>query len=48
MAYRVRLGDNLYRIAQRYGTTVENLCSWNGLSKSASIYPGDMLTIYAR
>jgi len=48
VAYRVRSGDNLYRIAQRYGTTVENLCTWNGLRKSAAIYPGDMLTIYAR
>jgi peptidoglycan lytic transglycosylase D len=47
-AYKVRPGDNLYRIAQRYGTTVESLRSWNGLKKSGDIYPGDVLTIYGR
>jgi len=48
VAYRVRRGDNLYRIARKYGTTVESLRSWNGLQSSSAIYPGDVLTIYAR
>lgn len=48
LAYKVRRGDNLYRIAQRYGTTVDDLRSWNGLKRNSQIYPGDMLTIYAR
>jgi len=48
VSYKVRPGDNLYRIAQRYGASVDDLRSWNGLKKSADIFPGDLLTIYAR
>ncbi|MBI3449678.1 MAG: LysM peptidoglycan-binding domain-containing protein [Acidobacteria bacterium] len=48
LSYKVRPGDNLYRIAQRYGASVDDLRSWNGLKKSGDIFPGDMLTIYAR
>jgi membrane-bound lytic murein transglycosylase D len=47
LAYKVRPGDNLYRIAQRFRTTVESLCSWNGLKKPGDIFPGDVLTVYA-
>ncbi|MFQ5701336.1 MAG: LysM peptidoglycan-binding domain-containing protein [Acidobacteriota bacterium] len=44
--YRVRRGDNLFRIARRYGTTVENLKAWNDIP-SDTIHAGEVLTIYA-
>ncbi|MDA0811041.1 MAG: LysM peptidoglycan-binding domain-containing protein [Verrucomicrobia bacterium] len=42
--YTVQKGDNLYRISQMHGTSVQNLKSTNGLSSDV-IYPGDVLTI---
>ena len=42
--YRVRSGDNLFRIALRYGTTVEAIQAANGLTSNA-IYPGQELVI---
>lgn len=42
--YTVQKGDNLYRISQMHGTSVQNLMSVNGLSSDV-IYPGDVLTI---
>jgi membrane-bound lytic murein transglycosylase D len=41
----VRRGDNLYKIARRYGMTVDQLCDINGLSRRAVIHPGDRLTV---
>jgi membrane-bound lytic murein transglycosylase D len=45
VTYRVRRGDNLFRIAMKYRTTVENLRAWNNLPGD-SINVGDVLTIY--
>ncbi|NLG83639.1 MAG: LysM peptidoglycan-binding domain-containing protein [Firmicutes bacterium] len=42
--YQVAPGDTLYLIAQRYGTTVEDLKRKNGLN-SDLIYPGDILDL---
>ncbi len=42
--YTVQPGDTLYRIAQRFGTTVDAIRSANGLT-SDSIYVGQRLTI---
>jgi LysM repeat protein len=42
--YRVRRGDNLWRIAQRHGTTTSAIQRANGM-RSASIKPGQVLTI---
>ncbi len=44
--YRVRAGDNLWRIAQRHGTSTQNLQRANGLS-STRIHPGQVLRIPA-
>jgi membrane-bound lytic murein transglycosylase D len=41
----VRRGESLYRIAQRYGMTVDQLCDINGLSRRTVIHPGDRLTV---
>jgi membrane-bound lytic murein transglycosylase D len=44
-SYRVQGGDTLYAIARRHGTTVEELSAANNLGPSATIKPGDRLTI---
>jgi LysM repeat protein len=43
----VQRGENLYRIALHYGTTVQALASANGLSSTSLIYTGQRLTIPA-
>lgn len=46
MYYRVRRGDNLYRIARRYRTTVRNLVRLNNIKNPNLIYIGQILRIY--
>jgi peptidoglycan lytic transglycosylase D len=41
----VRLGETLWSIARRYGTSVEALERANGLTGSHRIYPGQRLTV---
>lgn len=43
--YTVVKGDNLTKIAQRYGTTVANLVAWNGIKNPNLIYPGQKLRV---
>ena len=43
--YTVVKGDNLTKIAQRYGTTVANLVAWNGIKNPNLIYPGQKLLV---
>jgi len=43
--HTVRRGDTLWRIANRYRTTIDNLCSLNRISRSSTLYPGTKLTI---
>lgn len=43
----VQVGENLYRIALRYGTTVTAIAHANGITNVARIYPGQKLTIPA-
>ena len=43
--YTVQPGDNLYRIALRFGLTVEQIASANGITNPAQIYAGQVLTI---
>ncbi len=42
--YRIRRGDNLASIAQRFDVTVDNLKAWNGL-RSSRITAGDSLLV---
>ena len=44
----VQPGENLFRIALRYGVTVEALAGANGLGSSRRIYSGQRLTIPVR
>jgi LysM repeat protein len=41
----VQPGENLFRIALRYGTTVQAIASANGISNPALVYVGQRLTI---
>jgi len=41
----VQRGENLFRIALRYGTSVEAIASANGIANPALIYVGQRLTI---
>ncbi len=43
--YRVRRGDTLYSIAQRFNMTVEQLRSVNHLGRTSIIRPGDRLRV---
>ena len=44
--YRVRKGDSLARIAQKFSVTVNKLRSWNSLKKGKYLQPGQQLTLY--
>lgn len=44
--HRVRWGENLTRIAWRYGTTVWSIVQLNGISDPNRIYAGQVLLIY--
>jgi len=43
--HEVRSGDTLYRIAQQYGTSVEELCHLNHITPTQVIYPGQRLLV---
>ena len=43
--YVVKSGDNLTKIAQRYGTTVNQLVSWNNIKNPNLIYPNQKLRV---
>ncbi len=45
MIYRVRLGDSLWSIAQKFGVTLDKLREWNN-SASRDIRPGQRIVIY--
>jgi LysM repeat protein len=44
--YRVVRGDNLARIAARYGVSVWQVARWNGIANIDRIYAGSVLVIY--
>jgi membrane-bound lytic murein transglycosylase D len=46
--YKVRSGDSLWVIAQRFGTTTRDIARSNQISQTALIRPGDTLWIIAR
>ena len=43
--YTVRRGDTIGRIAQRHGVSVGAMLRANGLSRSSTIHPGQVLTL---
>jgi LysM repeat protein len=38
-------GENLSTVARKYGTTVDQLCKMNGISKTTKIYAGKKLRV---
>jgi membrane-bound lytic murein transglycosylase D len=48
MLYKVRSGDSLWSIAQRFGTTPRDIARSNQMSTNRLIRPGDKLWIIAR
>ena len=44
--YQVRMGDSLYRIADKYGVAVNDIISWNALDPRKYLQPGQRLTLY--
>jgi membrane-bound lytic murein transglycosylase D len=44
--YRVRKGDSLARIAQKFSVTISKLRRWNSLPKGKYLQPGQRLTLY--
>ncbi len=45
IVYKIRYGDNLSKIARRYGVSVKDIMRWNKL-RSTRIYAGQKLVIY--
>lgn len=43
--YTVQTGDSLYQIAEKFGTTVDNLVALNHISNPDKIYPGRVLRL---
>ncbi len=43
--YVIRRGDSLSSIAKRHGTTIEELCALNGITRNTIIKEGERLTI---
>ena len=46
--YKVRKGDNLSTIAEKYGTSVSKLKRWNNLWGKRFIYPGQKLIVWSK
>lgn len=44
--YRVRSGDSLWRISQKFHVSIGDLAKWNGLRRSSTLRIGDRLRIY--
>ena len=44
--YRVRTGDSLWRISQKFHVSISDLTRWNGLRRSSTLRIGDRLRIY--
>ena len=45
-AYRVRTGDSLYRIADKFKVSIRNIVAWNALDPEEYLQPGQQLTLY--
>ncbi len=46
VGYRVRKGDSLYAIANRFSVNVSDIASWNDLNTSRYLQPGQSLVLY--
>ena len=46
VSYKIRFGDSLSLIAQRFRTDIGSVCEWNGISPNEILRPGSRLTIF--
>ncbi|MCJ2165974.1 MULTISPECIES: lytic transglycosylase domain-containing protein [unclassified Pseudodesulfovibrio] len=46
--YKVRRGDNLTTISEKFGVTVSDLRRWNSLNSRGTIYAGQKLKVYVQ
>ncbi len=46
VAYQVRKGDSLARIAGKFNLSVNDILRWNGVNKNAYLQPGQSLTLF--
>ena len=46
ISYRVRRGDSLARISQRFRVTVDDLVRWNRIDPGRYLQPGQRLQLY--
>lgn len=46
VGYRVRNGDSLWKIANRFNVSVNDIQRWNTLSRQKVLQPGQQLTLY--
>ncbi len=46
LRYKVRNGDSLYLIANRFRVTIADLVRWNNIDKNKILRPGQTLTMY--
>ncbi|HEX6637263.1 MAG TPA: LysM peptidoglycan-binding domain-containing protein [Steroidobacteraceae bacterium] len=45
VSYKVRRGDTLSRIAKVFGVSVTDLVAWNGITRQATLHPGQRLRV---
>ncbi|MFH1892060.1 MAG: LysM peptidoglycan-binding domain-containing protein [Candidatus Zixiibacteriota bacterium] len=43
--HKVRKGDSLWKLAEKYGTTINELCRLNGISRNRMLIPGQVLKV---
>ena len=43
--YNVKKGDSIYRVAEQYGMSVDELCSLNRMNQNQVIHPGQKLLV---
>ncbi len=46
VSYKVRKGDSLYRIADKFSVSVNDIVKWNSVNKSKYLQPGQSLTLF--
>jgi membrane-bound lytic murein transglycosylase D len=46
VAYKVKSGDSLGKIADKYGVSIDDLRQWNKLGKKSSLMAGQTITLY--
>ncbi|MBY6189095.1 LysM peptidoglycan-binding domain-containing protein [Microbulbifer agarilyticus] len=46
VSYRVRSGDSLYRIAQKFRIDISDIVRWNKISQNSYLQPGQRLTLF--